>query len=589
MEGNATFSANPLKDHDYASSFQSDPNSHQDHSYATSSNMPLTDHTYADLHNVSDVTHDHTYSKNAKPLRTFTLQEAELLERNWHEDPILSHEISNLFYRLITGFAFAGSCLDVSYTVVNEEFLVSMGNFRSDIEKLRQVYKTEILHQLSFSERFKVNVGMHAVFLNTSEQDSFGNDVQIHHHPWLKAISCDRGSDIDTIVTDIIEKLILRISESEKGPSGLVYYRFLSTTLSFSIYNLQYGGHLNQYFELPYDIRKRKAIDPVYRSQSVNNTDGNCFKLTIAHFFKEVFKGSVAPSIREEHMKENMTLKDIAIFEKYHPEIRINVIAMEMKHDTEQVDHFTVIYKSKNELTCMDECQISLLLHNDHYFLITDLGKLICSKSRKGFGGGSKHFCFNCLTAFDRRLRLEKHQEICLPFGQCIPTFPKDHLEFTNYEMTLDLPVICYFDFETTHSHIEEGENEKGLHTTRVNELKPIKVGMKIYFAKRECLENDQELRDLEKVVIFTGDNCVEDFLIHLKNVSFLIRQKIETIPMKMTQEDRKAFKEATMCGLCKKSYINDLDANNQIKDKSLIPCRHHCHLTVSWFGAMGK
>lgn len=487
--------------------------------------------------------HDHTYTKmSKKEPRIFSERETALLKYNWDNPPELPQELEAIWNRSISAFAFGHSCSDIVYTVIDQDFIKSMGDYLEDLNHLRPVYTFEMSHQLKFTKRYKCNFGLHAVFVNTSEEnDTEQSDV--HMFLWLRAKVIDLGTDLDYTITSILTEFADKISSSERGPSSLVFKEFLSSTLSISLYKLEFGGHLDSYFNLPHSISRRKALDPVFRSAS--NRHDHCFRTALFHYFNQ--QKIELPQMDMELFRPFMTLKDIAKFEMKHSQMQIFVLAAEMQENNpDNLDHFYLAYKSKNAYS-ENTHQINLFLHEDHYYLVTNLSKLLASSDKRGYLK-NPIFCLNCFSEFTSRQRLKKHMIYCQATENTVPSFPRSKLEFTNYDMLLQIGMIVFYDCETSHSTVKN--NEKATYTNYVNELKPLKVGMKYYFPEREVLERDPLLQSLEEIKIFTGDDCVSDFLKYLKECSWKVQERIrETVPLKMTESDWENFKSAEKCG----------------------------------------
>ena len=122
--------------------------------------------------------HDHSYSRKSKgEPRLFSAKENELMKNNWNCPPELPQDLNATWNRASTAFAFGYSCLDVVYTLINQDLIQSMGDYLQDLNHLRSIYAFEISHQLKFTVRFKCNFGLHTVFLNTSEETEDGEEV----------------------------------------------------------------------------------------------------------------------------------------------------------------------------------------------------------------------------------------------------------------------------------------------------------------------------------------------------------------------------------------------------------------------------
>ena len=397
-------------------------------------------------------------------------------------------------------------------------------------------------------------------------------DAELDFNLWLKCVEIDAGSDLNLHIQAAIEGFIARIATTERGPSGLVFKNYLSTTLSFSLFERQFGGHFQTYLDLPDIVRKRKAID------QIESNDDNCFEAAIDYFFQK--QNLDSSQLERRAVTPLMSLKNIFLFEKDNPHLRIHVLVCEMSEkDHSKLDHFVVAYKSKNPFS-ESSIEIPLLLHRRHYYLISDVGKLLGKSTKKG-RTQRNYFCFSCLSCFNRRERFEKHDAICGDKHLMVPSFPKKHLQFSEWWALLSPPYCIYYDMETYYSEIPEDQSQKGRSTRLKAEVKPIKIGYKILFSDPVVLDINPPLRKYERVKIFSGEDCIEQFFIDLKDVTYRIHDKIRHIvPMHLTKEEQRRFDSANCCGICHNFYSRDYNKRGILKDENLRACRHHDHLT---------
>ena len=393
--------------------------------------------------------------------------------------------------------------------------------------------------------------------------------------------SLSSGSDIVEQANDMISALCSRISSTESGPSGLIYARFKGLTFSFNIFSYQFGSNSEEFLTRLPDFVNLKALIPPTKVQETPTEKYSCFELALRDYFQHKRLGDIRDSLNLDLIKPKMSFRDIQKFEASNQgNIQIHVFtAIIRDYEDNQInkdvlDHYAVSYKSKNQYTSLAH-QISLFLHNEHYYCIDDLGKFLHQNHR------NKYFCFNCLMSFDRLERLEKHGTFCDSKYTMIPSFPQKRLEFTNYS-SLQSPVyLVYYDLETSHSHVMEYEATVGTSISLINELKPIKLGYQILFSEREIFEVHPELRSYEAIRIFTGEDCILQFFRELKKVNYEIQERIRKIePLIMSQNDVNTFRHATRCCLCQQSYKRDLNTDGSLKHRNLRRVRHHSHLS---------
>ena len=116
------------------------------------------------------------------------------------------------------------------------------------------------------------------------------------------------------------------------------------------------------------------------------------------------------------------------------------------ENNPEKLDFFYLAYKSKNQ--CSENThQINLLLHEDHYYLVSNLSKLLASTNKKGYLSSSI-YCMTCFSQFPSVQRRDIHMTFCKDTEHTIPSFPHTKLEFTKYEMLLQASTIVFYDIE---------------------------------------------------------------------------------------------------------------------------------------------
>ena len=97
----------------------------------------------------SSIYDEHSYSRKSKrEPRIFSEKESQLMKKNWNSPPELPQDLNVTWSRALTAFAFGFSCLDVVYTLIDQDLIKSMGDYLQDLNHLRPVYTFEINHQL---------------------------------------------------------------------------------------------------------------------------------------------------------------------------------------------------------------------------------------------------------------------------------------------------------------------------------------------------------------------------------------------------------------------------------------------------------
>ena len=221
-------------------------------------------------------------------------------------------------------------------------------------------------------------MGLHVFYENPQLDENDDNshfDPMVDHHLWLKSKEFDQSSDIEMIIKDIISQFSSRIAGTENGESGLIYKYYQTLTFSFSVYKLNFGrGCLAESLKLPTLIRSRNALYTLRVGQD------DCFCTALNHYF-HVNNLDITP-LNAQSIQPTMTFRDIAKLERENPFLRIHVLCCEMTK-TDDVDHFTIAYQSKNKFRD-GIFDVPLFIHNKHYFLVKDLGKVLKKTNKKG-------------------------------------------------------------------------------------------------------------------------------------------------------------------------------------------------------------
>jgi hypothetical protein len=210
----------------------------------------------------------------------------------------------------------------------------------------------------------------------------------------------------------------------------------------------------------------------------------------------------------------------------------------------------------------MDKEPINLLLINNneksHYVWIKNFSALFASSESKH--KAAKHFCYNCLIGFGTKELLESHRGLkCADYEAARVTLPKkgdNIMQFKNVHKQLKVPFAIYADFE---SLLVPTCGDKYQHHQACG------YGYKIVSAYPEHSKEYKSYR---------GADSVEHFLKSIMEEKQWIMDVVQTnLEMVMTDADKKAFKDATICHICEKELGND-----RVRD--------HDHITSEYRGA---
>ena len=302
-------------------------------------------------------------------------------------------------------------------------------------------------------------------------------------------------------------------------------------------YKLYSGG--NNCHNLPQGILRTKAC------RNVICNDNRCFIyccLVAIHNIKKTQRLTAYRNYIDQLNLDNvhfpMTINQIPRFERDNPNLSINVLSY---NDSCPIP----IYCTQNRASSCH--QINLLLHNKHFVLIHNMSRLLYKYCPPG---KSYHFCHFCLCRFSSKKKLIKHKNLCRQKLQKLDTGSVyESVHFKNYRHMFQLPFVIYYDTEC-------------IITQNVHE--PISI-----CAFRKC-SNDLFSR---KPIVFTGDDCIERFLEHLKREEQEILNILDIVeePLRCDAQDDDRIEICTQCEVCGTKF-----------DKYEPKYRDHDHINTS-------
>lgn len=223
-----------------------------------------------------------------------------------------------------------------------------------------------------------------------------------------------------------------------------------------------------------------------------------------------------------------------------------------------------------NESKESNQDMLNLLLitekENRHYVLITDFNKLMYNQTKHKC---KKHFCMYCLQYFSSEDVLTNHKTNCMVINseQAIKMPDKDNniLKFQNFHKQMPVSFAIYADFEAITEKIQGcSPNNAESYTELYQNHTDCSYGYKVV-----CCYDDKYPKPVK---IYRGEKAVYKFMEEmLKEVEKCkkIATKRFNIPLAMTDEDERDFKEANKCHICDKEYAK---TDTRVRD--------HCHIT---------
>ena len=209
---------------------------------------------------------------------------------------------------------------------------------------------------------------------------------------------------------------------------------------------------------------------------------------------------------------------------------------------------------------------LDLFSYKNLIFLIKDINKY---SNRNNKDNNEKHFCVRCLNSFKTEENLHKHKNICINYNTKSEklVLPKENsiLKFDKIDQMIKTPFTIYYDIET-YGQYPKKQKKRIENTTHEQLLKPYLIGY--------ILKNDYDEKSSKICQIFTGDRCIEKFLLNLifterpyinKIIDENFNKPIEKNP------DLSNF-DINICHLCNEEIIDD-------------PVRNHCHYSGKMLG----
>ena len=161
------------------------------------------------------------------------------------------------------------------------------------------------------------------------------------------------------------------------------------------------------------------------------------------------------------------------------------------------------------------------------------------------------------------------HIEDCSNNGPQKVQLPKpgeNILKFKDFEKTLRVPFICYADFESTSSPLQDGNH--------VSQQDPCAFAYKVV---------SEDPRYTKNTITYVGSKASKKFLECMIEEQKECMQILDYVrPMTFTEENKKQFESARNCCICERPFT----AYDRTHSKIV---RHHNHLTSKYIGAACK
>ena len=387
------------------------------------------------------------------------------------------------------------------------------------------------------------------------EKYSFEDKKIVHIEVWFPSdsLAVFSQSQIKDRLKFAIKNAFARYDSFVAKGSGWSLQAVLKFSLTIMRFKVVRGGCLRA--SLPKDLRNLRSLYSV-SSREKDKCFLYCVAAGIAKRKKNVKRmckqySQLVEIFSSKFIHFPVTIKGVISFEKVNP-ISVNVYGF----DKVLYPHYISDFFQKKKY------HVNLLLHSDHFYLITNLGRLMLSQ-RKG-NRRKCYVCNRCLSYFVSQKKFSLHLKLCNARSKAtqqlmMPT-EKTILEFVNFSHVLQAPFVIYADFESAIA--KEQILEKG-------KLLSIKDHKAISWATLTVCRDNYTLNS--EPTLYTGEDAIDHFFNHLDVEFSRIRTLLENVyfPLnKMSKEVQDLHEQATECYMCKRPFTYD---NMKVRD--------HCHL----------
>ena len=382
-----------------------------------------------------------------------------------------------------------------------------------------------------------------------------------------KQIIFNNASEIEEKVEELIDLFDTQIQDFTSRGSGWYINDIDRLDVRIGIYN-PLGGSC--YGFLPKELINKKAII------NIRNEDNKCFLYSVLAAVFPVKKNPQRVSNYEKYIDQNyinldnvkfpMTLNRITKFEENNNNLSIAINVYTWGCENDEKGRRKIIKPILTSKKLDYKIEVNLLLIDNHYFFIKNMNRLV-----NNYASDHHHYCANCFAKYRTKSDLADHKKRCLIFKPSIARMPKEpEMYFNKYQQMKKFPFVMYADFE---SILEPVENIQGK-TTILNNHKPCGYAFIVIKGEEEIHYHNY----------YRGIDCMEKFMIDLKNVSSQLKENISDhkLMIKLSEEQERCHQSQTHCYLCKKVFSDEPESDGFIN----IKVRDHCHLTGKYNGA---
>jgi hypothetical protein len=439
------------------------------------------------------------------------------------------------------------------------------------VTQLTEVVLATLHRQFVLHNQLKFQLAIH-VSLVKDEYDIDGESIKRYVDPYFLTESyIYEEGDALTDYNEMSRTLTAKFDAFVQTGSGFTLDEILDFRLKIHRFRSLQGGRRRNNTLPDYIARKRACL-------CIKSVGNLCFIYACLAALHTPSSNTNRASAYTKHIEELNTanlvypvsLAGVKLFEKQNRNISVNVLG----YEGGKVKTFIPLYRTRNKRTAASH-QINLLLHNKHYHLITSMSRLLNRTRSK------KYFCHGCLCSYRTKDRLDSHYALCRDNLQAlaVPDSSKQTIKFTNFKNTFSVPFVIYYDIEAML--VADGSKKNHV---------PISI---CTFTKCTVEKHSSG------PTVFTGEQCITDFLSHVKREESRIVTLLITHHSNINwdDEDDERLERTTVCDVCKVPFGDDTPKyrdHDHLKDTPgesnarFITC-NRCNLTFGKQRTNGK
>ena len=453
---------------------------------------------------------------------------------------------------------------DVRFRDYTDQYVAQNVNFTGDWESFMQEARGSIVNELERKRGNKIFFSVNVKMRRLDEYDTLSTKIIRIKEPKIIL----EGTDVNELYDEIMDEINKQMDVlQDTDGSGWIFEELDKIDILTVSYEPLRGS---KWLPLPKHIADKKAVI------NIKNKDEKCFMWCIARALsptetnpQRVDKNlkEVAKTLNMDGIREATPIDDIPKFENQNPDIAVVVLGLNQKGNVYPIRQSKYFYERKHSVVLLlikDE-------ENFHYTLVNNNSRLISSQFSNH--DGEIFICWNCINVFYDKDKYLYHRDQCSSHKPHILTMPKPgtFVKFKNYQHAKKFPFAVYADIESLTTKIEYCDvNPEVSYTTKTQLHKPISYVFRFVSFNQSVLKN--------KTVIYTGEDCMDNFVIKLEKLVVKIFNKPQAKPI--YDRDEKIKQENSLyCYVCG----GDFKTRKKLRDfeyftgEYLGPCHYNC------------